>query len=59
MDIEATRDTFYFAKSTGKIKARKDYIKQVPPETAAELAELAELALALAKNKALLNLIAF
>ena len=27
MDIEATRDTFRFAQSTGKIKARQDYIK--------------------------------
>ena len=26
MDIEATRDTFRFAQSTGKIKARKDHI---------------------------------
>ena len=26
MDIEATRDTFRFAESTGKIKARNDFI---------------------------------
>ena len=28
MDIEATRDTFRFAKSTGKIQARNGFISK-------------------------------